>query len=49
MKPGELKIINGKLYGVCAECDKMVRVDKPILGSMHICVDNTAKSGKEHK
>jgi len=28
---------NRKLYGMCCGCHKIVRVDKPILGSIHIC------------
>lgn len=28
----------GKLYGICRYCKKVVRIDKPVLGSMHICV-----------
>lgn len=36
--PEGLFIVGNKIYGVCAECDKIVRVDKPILGSFHLCV-----------
>ena len=28
----------GKIYGVCAHCEQLIRIDKPILGSLHICV-----------
>lgn len=28
----------GKLYEVCATCGQIVRFDKPLLGSLHICV-----------
>lgn len=30
-------IVGDKLMCVCATCGKLVRLDKPILGSLHIC------------
>lgn len=32
-------IVGKKLMMQCAACGKIVRVDKAIIGSMHICVD----------
>lgn len=29
----------GRLYGCCAACGSIVRLDKPINGSLHICTD----------
>lgn len=29
--------INGKAYAVCRDCGSIVRFDKPLLGSLHIC------------
>lgn len=32
-----MKIIGGKLMAVCPNCSKIIRLDKPILGSLHAC------------
>lgn len=32
-----VRIIGNKLMGVCGNCGKIIRVDKPLLGSLHIC------------
>lgn len=32
-----LIITNGKIYGYCLNCGKLVRINKPIIGSMHVC------------
>ena len=32
-----MKIVGGKLMDVCPDCAKIVRLDKPIFGSAHIC------------
>ena len=32
-----MKIVGGKLMSVCSGCAKIIRLDKPILGSLHIC------------
>jgi len=37
MKPGEIKVINGKIYGMCSQCESIVRIDKPLIGSLHLC------------
>jgi hypothetical protein len=37
MEPGRLYEIGGKVFSVCAKCKQIVRMDKPILGSLHIC------------
>jgi len=29
--------INGKAWAVCGNCGKIIRFDKPLLGSLHIC------------
>lgn len=34
-----MKAINGKLYDVCGTCGKIIRMDKPIFGSLHICLN----------
>jgi hypothetical protein len=32
-----MKVIGGKLMTVCPDCGQIVRLDKPFLGSLHIC------------
>ena len=46
LKAGELKKVwspfyagaDGKLYCQCGRCGKMVRVNKPLFGGLHLCV-----------
>lgn len=35
---GGWALIGGKWWGVCDRCGRLVRIDKPILGSLHWCV-----------
>jgi hypothetical protein len=37
LRRGEIVEVGGKLYAYCPECKKLVRVDKPFLGSLHLC------------
>lgn len=30
-------IVGNKIYLTCAGCGKLVRVNKPLLGELHIC------------
>lgn len=30
-------VAGNKVYAVCGECGQMVRINKPILGSAHVC------------
>jgi|APCry1669193181_1035450.scaffolds.fasta_scaffold90610_3 hypothetical protein len=32
-----MKIVGKKLLDVCQDCGQIVRIDKPIFGSLHIC------------
>lgn len=32
-----IRNLGGKLYGVCNDCGKVVRLDKPLFGSAHLC------------
>jgi hypothetical protein len=32
-----VRVLGNKLYGVCPNCGKIVRMDKPLFGSFHIC------------
>ena len=45
LKPGQLVAVNGKIYGRCAECKEIVRVDKWLFGSLHLC---TPARGKDN-
>ena len=36
-------VTHGKLYDFCTACGKLVRINKPIVGSLHVC------SGRRHK
>ncbi len=29
--------VNGKVYALCKECGSLVRLNKPFIGSMHLC------------
>jgi hypothetical protein len=37
MAKGERIDRNGKRYGMCSGCRIIVRLDKPIFGSLHLC------------
>lgn len=28
---------NGKIYSVCSDCGKIIRINKPLAGSWHFC------------
>jgi hypothetical protein len=32
-----VKIVGNKIYDVCPTCGKIIRINKTILGSLHIC------------
>ena len=36
--PENCFVMGNKLMGRCWYCNKIVRIDKPILGSMHVCL-----------
>lgn len=33
--------IGSKIYITCTKCDKFIRINKPIFGSLHICIDES--------
>lgn len=37
MRAGKLVVIGGKTYGFCKDCQSVIRMDKPVFGSLHIC------------
>lgn len=47
LKPGQIVAVNGKIYGRCAECKEIVRVDKWLFGSLHLCTPAKPK-GKDN-
>jgi len=42
-----LLVAGGKLYDRCVRCDSLVRVNKPLLGSAHICLTD-CEAAKRH-
>lgn len=30
-------VVQGKLYATCQTCGSLVRLNKPLLGSLHLC------------
>lgn len=34
---GEFAVVGKGLYGCCEGCGKVIRINKPIIGSLHIC------------
>ena len=36
-------VIGRTIYCQCARCNKVVRVNKPIIGSMHLCAMNDTR------
>jgi len=41
VEPGEVFIVGEKLFCVCGDCLRVVRVNKPVVGDLHLCVDRT--------
>ncbi len=45
---GEIvELRDGKLYALCSDCGGMVRMNKPIVGSLHFCTDHHATQEDE--
>jgi hypothetical protein len=38
IKPGQIVAVGSKIYGRCLACRDLVRVDKWLVGSLHLCV-----------
>ena len=43
----ELHRIGTKIYGVCPNCANIVRINKPVFGSLHVCTTDDEK--REYK
>ena len=37
MSKGKFIDRNGKRYGMCHDCRRIIRIDRTVFGSMHIC------------
>ena len=37
LNPGEIVNVSGKLYACCPRCAKIVRINRPIIGDLHVC------------
>lgn len=35
-----------KAYGTCADCGKLVQVNKPVVGSLHVCTTACDRAGR---
>lgn len=46
-KTGEYIVVSGKIYAVCDVCRQLVRINKPIFGSLHLCLTDEEISQKE--
>ena len=44
-----MKVVGGKLLGVCPNCAKIVRIDKPIIGSVHVCLTSADRARPEYR
>ena len=36
-KDAKFLVTDGKIYATCPNCHKMVRINKPIVGDLHLC------------
>ena len=39
-------VVNDKWYMTCGLCGNLIRVDKPIFGSMHLCLSEEEERAK---
>ena len=47
LNSGEIIDINGNRYGLCRYCNKVVRLNKSLFGSLHVCVTPEEKERKD--
>ena len=43
LRAGEIVRVGNKLYAVCKECGCIVRINKFLFGSLHVCAEQAAK------
>jgi hypothetical protein len=41
-----MRVIGNKMYDVCASCGKIVCLNKPLLGGLHICAPKNIRGSK---
>lgn len=46
MKPGKTYVVGSKLMQICLDCHELVRIDKPIFGSLHFCLSDEERKAK---
>jgi hypothetical protein len=39
LRPGQAVAIGGKVFARCADCREIVRMDKLLFGSLHLCTE----------
>jgi len=44
-----MRIIGGRLFDVCRDCGGIVRLDKPLFGSLHICTTDEEREAHPRK
>ena len=47
LKDGEIIKVGNKLFGRCARCKKIVRINKPLIGDLHICEEENGQIKKD--
>jgi hypothetical protein len=47
MMRGEEVFVDGKTYAICGDCRRVIRTNKPLLGSLHLCDEPPALTQQE--
>jgi len=37
LRNGKIVTVGNKMYAICQECGAIVQINKPLLGSLHLC------------
>lgn len=43
-KPGEVLVVGNDAYTTCSDCGKVVRINKWLVGCLHLCVPPEERS-----
>lgn len=46
---GKITNSNGKMYTICQCCYKLVRIDKFMIGSLHVCLTDKEMEETDHR
>lgn len=46
MTVGDILDFGGHPHAVCPDCRKLVRLDKPIVGALHVCLSEEERAAK---